>query len=224
MRGSRLRPAHDLNADPDIAAVLGHMDSAIHRLHGGVRQERHLVDGIDLLGDARYRLGKVAIAPGGHAFVLRGARHLLDDAFRRDVRVRSVVPFDVERREPLHRGPHMIADHSDGIVDLDHLPHALDRHRLAVVDAFELAAKDGTCRDGREFHAGDHCVDAELGLAVHLLRRVETLGGRADEGEVLGVLERDLVGHRQLRRRVDQSSVIDRLPGRRDHCTLFGVA
>ena len=79
----------------------------------------------------------------------------------------------------------------------------------------ELAAKDGTCGHGGELHAGNHRVDAELGLAVHLVRRVETLGGRSDEGEVLGVLERDLVRHRQLRRRVHQSSIIEPLARRR---------
>ena len=96
LRGGGLRPAHDLYTDPNIAAVLGDVHRAIHRLHGGMSQERHLVDGIDFLGGARYGLGKVAVASGGHAFVLRGALHLLNDALRRDVRVRSVVPLDVE--------------------------------------------------------------------------------------------------------------------------------
>ena len=105
------------------------------------------------------------------------------------------------------------------------MAHALDRHGLAVVDARELAAEDRTCGHGGELHAGDHRVDAEHGLAVHLVRRVETLGRRSDEGEVLGVLERDLVRHRQLRRRVDQSSVIEPLAGRRmNHLALFGAA
>ena len=31
-----LRPSRHLNADPNIAAVLRHIDGAVHRLHGGV--------------------------------------------------------------------------------------------------------------------------------------------------------------------------------------------
>ena len=116
--GRGLRPAHHLDSDPNIAAVLGDMHRAIHWLHGGVSEERHLIDGIDFFGDARYRLGEVAVAPRNDAFILRCARHLLYDAFRRDIRIRAVVPFDVERREPLHRRPHMVADHCDSIVDL----------------------------------------------------------------------------------------------------------
>ena len=34
LRGRRLRAAHDLRADPDVAAILAHMNRAVHRLHG----------------------------------------------------------------------------------------------------------------------------------------------------------------------------------------------
>jgi hypothetical protein len=214
LRGRSLRAGHHLDSDPNIAAVLGDVHRAIHRLHGSVRQERHLVDGFDLPGCARYCLGEVALATGHDAVVLRGACHLLHDAGRGDIRVGALVPFDVEGTEPLHRGPHMVADHRHGIVDLDHLPHAFDRHCLAVVDAFELAAKDGTCGHARKLHAGNHRVDTEPGLAVHFLGRIEALGRRPDEGEVLGVLERDLVRHWQLGCGVNESSVIELLPRR----------
>ena len=48
----------------------------------------------------------------------------------------------------------MIADDCDGIVDAHHLVHALDRNGLAVVDAFELAAKHWAVLDGGVQHAG----------------------------------------------------------------------
>src|SRR5262249_43093502 len=139
LRGGSLRAGHHLDTDPNIAAILGDTDRAIHRLHGGMGEERHLVAGVDFLRDALYRLGEVAVATSDDAFVLRGARHLLYDAFRRNVSVRPGVPLDVERSEPLHRSPHMVADHRHGIVDLDHLPHTFDRHGLAVIDVFALA-------------------------------------------------------------------------------------
>ena len=136
LRGRGLRPAHHLDSHPDIAAVLGHMHRAVHRLHRGMREERHLVDGLDLLGGGRHGLGDVAIAAGDDAVAsARRSSICSHDARRRDIRVRALVPFDVERGKALHRRPHMIADHRDGIVEPHHLAHALDRHGLAVVDA-----------------------------------------------------------------------------------------
>ena len=48
----------------------------------------------------------------------------------------------------------MRGDDAHGIVDLDHLVHAIDGKCLAVVDAFQLAAKHGTGGDRGELHAG----------------------------------------------------------------------
>ena len=163
--------------------------------------------------------------PGDDAGILRGDIHLLDSAGGRDICVRTVVPVDVERGQALHGRPHMIADHRDGIIEPHHLAHALDRHRLAVVNVDELAAKHWTSGHGGDLHAGNDRIDAEHCLAVHFVGRVDTLGGRTDEREVLGILERDLVRYRQLRRRVRQSSIIEPLPGRRmEHLALFGAA
>jgi hypothetical protein len=40
-----LRYSGDLGANPDLARVLAHVNRAVHRLHGRVRQERLLIDG-----------------------------------------------------------------------------------------------------------------------------------------------------------------------------------
>jgi hypothetical protein len=63
----RLGPGKDLVAEPDFAAILADMDRAVHRLHCGVREERNLVDCLDL-GDGA-RQGGVDIAD-----ILRAAR------------------------------------------------------------------------------------------------------------------------------------------------------
>jgi hypothetical protein len=39
-------PRRHLRAEPDIAAVGAHMHRAVDRLHGGVREERLLIDGV----------------------------------------------------------------------------------------------------------------------------------------------------------------------------------
>jgi hypothetical protein len=43
---------------------------------------------------------------------------------RGEVGVGAQIPFDVERIEALLRGPEMIADHGDRVVDLEHLDEA----------------------------------------------------------------------------------------------------
>ena len=117
----------------------------------------------------------------------------------------------------------MIADHRDGIVEANHLAHTFKGHGFAVVHALQLAAEDRTRGDRGEGHAGDHCVDAELRLAVHLFRRVEALCGRPDEGKVLGTFERDILRHGKFRGRADESAIFESLPGRRNHLALFGA-
>ena len=60
LRGHRLDARHGLAADPDFAFILADMHRAVHRLHGRVRQERHLIGRLDLGGRARHRLVGVA--------------------------------------------------------------------------------------------------------------------------------------------------------------------
>src|SRR5713101_5122529 len=58
--GSRLGARDDLVADPDFAAVPADMNRAVHRLHGRVREERNLIDCLDLGDRARHGLVSVA--------------------------------------------------------------------------------------------------------------------------------------------------------------------
>ena len=60
LRGHRLNARHGLAADPDFAAVLANMHRAVHRLHGGVREERNLVGRLDLGDGARHGLVDIA--------------------------------------------------------------------------------------------------------------------------------------------------------------------
>ncbi|MGY4367712.1 hypothetical protein ACVW1A_003777 [Bradyrhizobium sp. LB1.3] len=90
----------------------------------------------------------------------------------------------------------MIADHGDHVVEHDDLAHAGEFDRGAVVDLADLAAEHGAGSDGCELHAGQDRVNAVDGLAVDLVRRVEPLQGLADDNEVLGVLDRDILRRR----------------------------
>src|SRR6266498_647693 len=103
--------------------------------------------------------------------------------------------------------------------------HALDRLRLAVAHACELAAEHRTSRHCGNLHAGDLYVDAELRGAVDLVGGVQALGWRADKLEVLRILDRDVAWQRQRSRLVDQRAVAEAAAGRSmDHLAPRSMA
>src|SRR5262245_64498686 len=103
--------------------------------------------------------------------------------------------------------------------------HALDRLRLAVVHTRELSAKHRTGRQRGDLHLGDPYVDAELRSAVDLVGGIQALGGRANQLEVLWILERDAAWQRQRSRLVDQRAVPEAAAGRSmDHLAPRSVA
>ena len=93
--------------------------------------------------------------------------------------------------------------------------HALDGLRLALVDAGQLATEHGTRGDGGDLHPGQAHVDAVLRSALYFCWSIEPLGRRADQREVLRILERDLRGHRQLCGPVDERAIHERTTGGR---------
>ena len=64
------------------------------------------------------------------------------------------------------------------------------------------------------FMPGSLDIDAERGCAVRPFGAVEAFGRRSDQREVLGVLERDVVRHRQRRRLVGHGAVGELAAGR----------
>ena len=142
LRRGGMGTAQDLCSDPDLAAVLPQVDRAVHRLQRGMSEKRQLVGRLDLGRGARHGRLDVALTARNGARALRCTLELPDDIRRAEGRVRALVPFDLERREALLRCPHMVGDDSHRIVEAHHLTHALDRHRLAVVDALHATAKD----------------------------------------------------------------------------------
>jgi hypothetical protein len=60
LRRRRLGSCEDLVADPDLAVVLADMNRAVHRLHCRMREERHLIDRVDLGNGARHGFVDIA--------------------------------------------------------------------------------------------------------------------------------------------------------------------
>ena len=86
-----LRDGRDLRADPDIAAVGRHVHRAVDRLHGGVREERALIDRFDLGGGAGQRGVRVALVLGDGSRLLGRLGQGGNDVGRGERGVRPVV-------------------------------------------------------------------------------------------------------------------------------------
>jgi hypothetical protein len=95
--GHGLRPRNHLGADPDVAAVLPHVNGAVDRFHGSVGEEWELIDGVELRARASQRPGDVSFIAHDRAFRLRRLGHLGHDVSRCQLRVRAFVPLDLER-------------------------------------------------------------------------------------------------------------------------------
>ncbi len=66
LRGRRLREGGHLGSEPEIAAVGAHVDRAVHGLHRGMSQERHLVHGFHTAGRALHGGRGVAVRARDH--------------------------------------------------------------------------------------------------------------------------------------------------------------
>ena len=137
------------------------MDRAVHRLHRGVRKEWNLIDRVDLHRRAGQGLVDVADVLRDRPRSERRFFELSRDVVRAELGVRTVVPFDLERRQPLLRRPHMVGHDRDGVVEPHDLAHALDGLGGCVIDALRTTAKHGRLRERRDLDAGRPNVDAK---------------------------------------------------------------
>jgi hypothetical protein len=87
--------------------------------------------------------------------------------------------------------------------------HTRNSFRSFVVASGELATKVRTAPDHREQHSRNAHIEAENGAAVHLAACVDATCWLADEAEVLGIFQRNLVrlDRRQLGSSLDQFAV-----------------
>ena len=187
---------------PEFAAFRRPDRHGIHRLHGRMVLMRIAVNRFDLACGAGERGRGIAntitneglrrMEPGLHHLGERGAALL---------RMGPVIVGDgdlVERR--LGLPPGLGDDRDGGLTDRHHLLHAGHLLRRAGVEAGDLAAEDRAILDRRVQHAGQLQVDAIDQLTVGLLNRIQARERLAGDGPAFGILERDVVGRRQLGR------------------------
>ena len=182
------------------------MNRGVDRLHGRVREKRQLVGRFQPVAGGK-ALGDIAVGFRDRAVLFAGGAQIAPDVVRAEACVRAFVPVDHQRVEAFLGRPHVIADHRDQIVEHDDLLHAGDFPGGAVVDLADLAAEYRTGLQRREFHAGQHRIDAVDGLAVDLVGGVEPLQRLADQHEILRVLERDILWRHLAVRRQRQRAI-----------------
>src|SRR5207302_4145309 len=163
-----LGPRLKLRRGPDIDAVRAHVGGAVHRLHGGVREERQLVHRVySVRRELQRGLGVAVVARHG-ARLLGALGEELGDARARDLRVRALVPRHVQRVASLLGRPVPVRYDRYTARDLHYVAHAGHSLRLGRIEALDLPAEHRAARDHGDEHPGDLHVDPELGAAVHL--------------------------------------------------------
>src|SRR5439155_1765724 len=108
-----LRPGLVLRGGPYIAAVRAHVRRAVHRLHGGVVQERHLVHRLHSLRRAGERSLRVAGLACLHPRLLGEPGELGANAVGAERGGLAPVPLDLQGAPPLHGVSVGIGDHRD---------------------------------------------------------------------------------------------------------------
>ena len=183
----------ELRAHPHLAAVGPHVGDAVDRLHRCVSQIRQVVHGLERLGRLRQRVGRVAVLACGHPGLLRQFGVLLELGAAVEAGERPVVPDHLECLAPLLGGPEAVGDDGHAARDLHHVPHTGHGPGLVGIEALDLAAEDRRTRNQSDQHSRELHVQAEDGLTVDFVRRVEPPGRLADEAEILGVLQLDVL-------------------------------
>ena len=219
----------DLRGEGQLDRIALHLGDAVHRLHGGVGQEREVVGGAEDV--AAEGVGRVALGLEGLGLdlgrPLAGGDLLVfgQDDVGAALFGLVVVPGHLERVAALAGGEGVLGRDRHAGGDLEHVDHAGHLLGGGRVERLHLAAEAGRMGDHGHQHAGQLDV---LGVT----RRPRGLGQAvlaphpvgADQGEGLGVLERRVLGRLDLGRVGQQLGEAGRLAalGVGDHPVLDG--
>ncbi|MNY07849.1 hypothetical protein D3C86_1406710 [compost metagenome] len=206
-----------LDAQPQIASVLAHMNSAVHRLQASMGQKRHLVDHLELASRRGHCRANIAFAAGLDARLLRCRLDVLKHLRAGHIGVGARVPFDLQHTQALARSARMIGHHRHGVIGMQHLANTLDRQCWRRVDAIECAANHRAEHQCGDLHALGVYVYTEHGLAVDLVRGIGALGRGTDQREVLWIFQRNALGQRQPGRCVHQLAIAELASAGRVH-------
>ncbi len=210
-RAGHLHESLELRGRVNVASVRSNVRSAIHRFHGGVREERDFVGGFDFLGSGGENgVGVTILARDGAGF-FRGRQIKFSNRIAGVGSVRAFVPGDLQRAAAFHGGPGVIRDHGDAGRDLQDLFHAANRLCFRIVKALHLSAENRTARHDGVLDIWQAHINAEACFAVYFRRCVEAFRGLADVLVVFRILQLGIRGNGELRGSFRQCSVTQTL-------------
>src|SRR5215472_11102445 len=167
------------------------MDATVQGLHLRMGQERHLVACVSSQARSQSLRG-IADGVGKNALLLTGGTDLPPHLFCVDMRVRALVPLDIERGQSLPGGPRMVADDGHEILQDDDLADAGELFGLSVIYVSDLAPKHRTDGNGCEVDSGREAVPAMRLGAVARARLVQPADARAKDIEAAHSIKRNL--------------------------------
>ncbi len=187
-----------LRRGPDLDLVAAHVRGGVLRFHGGMRQERHFVFGLDAVVDLRERRGKVTIAaPDSGLLGEEAGAQILPEALGGDLLVLSFLPGDFERRERLFCPPPVVGNDRHRTLEAHQLAHARHPGKPGIIHRLQLTSQNRTLNQRGVQHVRQADVDAVDRRTAHLVERVQPFARGADEPPFAGVLEPDVMrwGH-----------------------------
>src|ERR1700722_10884589 len=185
LRRDALRTTRDLRTHPYLASAIVHVDSAVHRLHGGVSEKRELVGRFkEHAGLERFE--RIAFALGRHPCALRSGLQLLPKLSLIEPRVRTWRPLDHQSAHTLNGRPHVITYHRHKIIKNHDLPNARQPKCGRLVDLGHFAAEDRRAFQCGELHFGEKNIETIKYISCGLVSRVDASRWRAYEAKLAG--------------------------------------
>ncbi len=185
-----------LRRHPQFAAALVNPGSGIHRLHGGVGQQGHFIDGFQGARRLLEDLQGAAILANPQTGVGQQSPQLRRDGGAVSGRGGGRIPGDRQGIAPLARGPIALGQYGHAAGDDEHLPHPRHGPRRGILQMQQPRAEDGRSGDAGHQKIGQAHVHAESGATGDLVVGIEPGLVVTDEAELSGRLEHHLAGHR----------------------------
>ena len=148
---------------------------------------------------------------------------LLADACRRQPGRFTQVPVHGQRVAPALRRPVTLGQHCNAAGDAQHLVHARHGFRGRFVEGLGFRTGQRRARHHRDPQADELRIDAVERLSVHLLCRIETLDGLAQQPELTALLEPGVGRHGLPGRSSGQGAVTQLAAVGRHDLAAFGA-
>ncbi len=183
-----LRGDRRLRRRPDGDAVGTHVGRRVHRFHRRVRRVRDFIRRDDRRSGAEHRERIAGLlhhrAGRPHSSTRRGIQ-----GRRGNVRIRARCPPDAQGLAALKRRPRIVRDHRDAGRNRDHLAHAGNPQRVAVIDRGDRRADLAWLLDRGELHPRHDDVEPIDCGPVRLPEDVEPARTRSEQHELRRRLE-----------------------------------